>query len=64
MNLLDGADAQVTRAKAIVAFSAMAGAVGLARAASDNSFPDEILDTVRHFLPGKFSSSRSAKART
>lgn len=60
MNLPNGA--LVTKAKAIAAFSAMAGAVGLARAASDNSFSDEILDTVHHFLPGKFSSSRFAKA--
>jgi hypothetical protein len=40
------------------------GAIGFVRAASDSNFSDEILDTVRHFLLGKFSSSRSAKAPT
>ena len=62
MNLLNGADAQVTRAKAIVAFSAVAVRLGLRVWHPIIASP--ILDTVRHFLPGKFSSIRSAKART
>jgi TetR/AcrR family transcriptional regulator, transcriptional repressor for nem operon len=41
------------RAKAIVTFSAMAGALALARAVSDGELSSEILQTVREYLVKK-----------
>lgn len=45
----DSADAPA-RGRAILAFSAMVGAVGLARLADDDALSREILETVRDFL--------------
>ncbi len=51
MRRLAGAsDDAAGRARAIVAFSAMAGALGLARAVEDEALSAEILATVRAFL--------------
>ena len=50
-----GADAKKKRKQAIVAVSAMAGALGLARAVSDKRLSDEILRTVREYLLEAFS---------
>jgi TetR/AcrR family transcriptional regulator, transcriptional repressor for nem operon len=50
LQLLGGAPDATGRARAIVAFSAMAGALGLARAVDDEALGAEILETVRTFL--------------
>ena len=50
-----GADAKRKRKQAIVAVSAMAGALGLARAVSDKRLSDEIMRTVREHLLEAFS---------
>lgn len=42
-----GSEDHAKRAEAIVLFSAMVGAIGLARAVSDEGLSQEILDTVR-----------------
>jgi TetR/AcrR family transcriptional regulator, transcriptional repressor for nem operon len=44
------------RAKAIVILSAMTGAIGLARAVSDERLSDDILKTVRDFLTASFGN--------
>jgi TetR/AcrR family transcriptional repressor of nem operon len=44
------------RAKAIVVLSAMAGAIGLARAVSDDRLSNDILKTVRDFLTASFGN--------
>jgi TetR/AcrR family transcriptional repressor of nem operon len=44
------------RANAIVILSAMAGAIGLARAVSDDQLSDDILKTVRDFLTASFGN--------
>jgi TetR/AcrR family transcriptional repressor of nem operon len=44
------------RAKAIVILSAMAGAIGLARAVSDDRLSNDILKTVRDFLTASFGN--------
>lgn len=53
--LMQGANAKARRAKAIVALSAMAGALGLARAVSDDKLSDEILTEARHYLIANFA---------
>lgn len=49
--LADG-DAEATRRKAIIAFCAMAGAVGFARISDDEALSNEILETVKAFAVG------------
>lgn len=44
------------RAKAIVILSAMAGAIGLARAVSDDRLSNDILETVGDFLAANFGN--------
>ena len=48
--LLPGKDKQAARSKAILTFSALVGAMALARAASDNALSLEILRTVKELL--------------
>lgn len=45
-------DDEAARRKAIIAFCAMAGAVGLARISDDEALSNEILETVRAFTAG------------
>lgn len=52
--LLGGEDGE-TRKQAMVAFSAMVGALGLARACADEELSREILTSVQEFLLGSFS---------
>lgn len=58
-------DAQDTekRAQAIVAFSAMVGALGLARGAADEALSLEILSTVQRFLLDSFGGDSEAPAQ-
>jgi TetR/AcrR family transcriptional repressor of nem operon len=48
--LLGAADSPEGRTQAIIAYSAMTGAVGLARAVSDKDLSNEILSAVRNYL--------------
>ncbi|GLR95235.1 MULTISPECIES: TetR/AcrR family transcriptional regulator [Bradyrhizobium] len=58
--LLGKADTPMNQAEAIVVYSAMIGAVGLARAVSDKRLSKEILNTVREYLKNGFKQcSRS-----
>ncbi|WOD11506.1 TetR/AcrR family transcriptional regulator [Pseudomonas sp. NyZ704] len=47
---LIGAERPDARARAIVAFSAMVGALGFARALDDEALSQEVLDTVKDYL--------------
>jgi TetR/AcrR family transcriptional repressor of nem operon len=49
-DLLPGKDKRAARSKAILTFSALVGAMALARAVSDEALCREILDTVGDFL--------------
>jgi len=49
-DLLPGKDKRAARSKAILTFSALVGAMALARAVSDQALYREILDTVGEFL--------------
>ena len=49
-DLLPGKDKRAARSKAILTFSALVGAMSLARAVSDEVLSSEILDTVGEFL--------------
>jgi TetR/AcrR family transcriptional regulator, transcriptional repressor for nem operon len=49
-DLLPGKDKRAARSKAILTFSALVGAMALARVVSDNLLYREILDTVDEFL--------------
>ena len=53
--LLGSAD-ETRRSQAIVAFSAMVGALGLARAVTDEQFSEEILSSVRTYLLEQFGA--------
>jgi TetR/AcrR family transcriptional repressor of nem operon len=46
-------DSPSGRAEAIIAYAAMTGALGLARAVSDKNLSNEILSTVRNYLRDK-----------
>jgi TetR/AcrR family transcriptional regulator, transcriptional repressor for nem operon len=59
--LLGAADSSAGRAEAILAYSAMTGAVGLARAVSDRNLSNEILITVRNYLKDEFQAKSQAK---
>lgn len=48
--LLGEAEGKPARARAILAFSAMVGAVGLARLSTDAALAEEILETVKEML--------------
>ena len=48
--LLRGRDKRAARSRAILMFSALVGAMSLARAVSDEALSREILETVREFL--------------
>ena len=48
--LLPGRDRRTARSKAILTFSALVGAMSLARAVSDEALSREILKTVAHLL--------------
>jgi TetR/AcrR family transcriptional regulator, transcriptional repressor for nem operon len=52
--LIGDPEDSAVRAKAIVVLSALAGAIGLARAVSDNRLSNDILCTVRDFLTASF----------
>ena len=54
---VSGHESADARRKAIVAFSAMAGAIGLARGVSDDRISVEILKTVRRFLLAELRNS-------
>ncbi|MFB9268352.1 TetR/AcrR family transcriptional regulator [Bradyrhizobium erythrophlei] len=61
--LVDKSVPDERRRAAIVAFSAMAGALGLARAVSDKHLSREILDAVREFVLAEFSRPSPGKGR-
>jgi TetR/AcrR family transcriptional repressor of nem operon len=61
---LSGSESADARSKAIVAFSAMAGAIGLARAVSDDRMSAKILKTVRRFLLAELRISLERSKRT
>lgn len=48
--MLGGESSPATRARAVLLYSAWVGAMGLARAVSDDQFADEILDSVKELL--------------
>ncbi|EMO9597376.1 TetR/AcrR family transcriptional regulator [Pseudomonas aeruginosa] len=57
ISALVGTAKGATRADAIVAFSAMVGALGLSRAVADDELSLEILSTVREFLLSNFGTN-------
>jgi TetR/AcrR family transcriptional repressor of nem operon len=59
--LLPGKDKRAARARAILIFTALVGAMSLARAASDEELSREILETVAELL--KNSASKHPEAR-
>ena len=59
--LLSGRDNRIARSRAILIFSALVGAMSLARAVSDESLSREILETVGKLL--KKSGSKHAEPR-
>jgi TetR/AcrR family transcriptional regulator, transcriptional repressor for nem operon len=56
-------DPDAASSDAIVAFGAMVGALGLARAASDKQLSREILEAVRRFVLREFSPKSSRMSR-
>jgi TetR/AcrR family transcriptional regulator, transcriptional repressor for nem operon len=59
--LLPGRDKRRARSRAVLIFSALVGAMSLARAVSDEALSREILETVRELL--KNSASKHSEAR-
>jgi TetR/AcrR family transcriptional repressor of nem operon len=59
VGLLPGKDKRAARSRAILTFSALVGAMSLARAASDESLSREILRTVAEHLKNSASEPRS-----
>jgi TetR/AcrR family transcriptional repressor of nem operon len=59
--LLPGRDKRTARSRAILVFSALVGAMSLARAVSDEALSREILETVGELL--KNSASKHSEAR-
>jgi TetR/AcrR family transcriptional repressor of nem operon len=51
--LMPGADADEQRKQALANYAAMIGAIVLSRAVDDEALSLEVLDAVRHTLPGK-----------
>jgi TetR/AcrR family transcriptional regulator, transcriptional repressor for nem operon len=62
-SLIQDADAKGKHAKAIVALSTMAGALGLARVVSDGELADEILREAREYLIAHFAEDAPAQSR-
>ena len=60
--LLPGKDKRTTRSRAILIFSALVGAMSLARAVSDEELSREILRTVAEMLKNPTSSARNRPA--
>ena len=58
VSLLPGKDKRVARSRAILTFSALVGAMSLARAVSDESLSREILTTVAEFLKNSASENQ------
>ena len=54
--LLPDKDQETARKKAALIYSALVGAIALSRAAADESFSDEILESVRGLLKSQLSS--------
>jgi TetR/AcrR family transcriptional repressor of nem operon len=61
--LLPAEDKGAARARAILTFSALVGAMSLARAASDEALSQEILETVAKYLKNFASKRRGLKER-
>jgi TetR/AcrR family transcriptional regulator, transcriptional repressor for nem operon len=60
--LLPGRDKRTARSRAVLIFSALVGAMSLARAVSDESLSREILETVGKLLKNSASKRAEAKA--
>jgi TetR/AcrR family transcriptional repressor of nem operon len=60
--LLPGRDKRTARSRAILIFSALVGAMSLARAVSDEALSREILETVAELLKNSASKHPEAKA--
>lgn len=63
-DLLPSKDKRAARSKAILTFSALVGAMSLARAVSDEALYREILDTVGEFLKSVTSQWQTVDTRT
>ena len=63
-DLLTGKDKRTARSKAILTFSALVGAMALARAVSDEALYREILDTVGEFLKSLALQRQTVDTRT
>ena len=59
--LLPGKDTRATRSRAILTFSALVGAMSLARAVSDESLSREIQNTVAELLKKSASGYKESK---
>jgi TetR/AcrR family transcriptional repressor of nem operon len=60
--LLPGSDKRAARSRAILIFSALVGAMSLARAVSDEALSREILETVGELLKNSALNHPEAKA--
>jgi TetR/AcrR family transcriptional regulator, transcriptional repressor for nem operon len=60
--LLPGQDKRTARSRAILTFSALVGAMSLARAVSDEALSREILKTVAELLKNSASKARDGKS--
>ncbi len=61
VGLLPGKDKRAARSRAILTFSALVGAMSLARAVSDESLSREILNTVAELLKNSASEQQESK---
>ena len=61
VGLLAGKDKRAARSRAILTFSALVGAMSLARAVSDESLSREILNTVAELLKNSASEQQESK---
>src|SRR5258708_30191757 len=63
VGLLPGKDKRAARSRAILTFSALVGAMSLARAVSDESLSREIQNTVAELLKKSASGHNESKTR-